>query len=876
MKLNLLCKMRKTSDITCTQYVNKKSPKLHCKPFSITKTQHQKEEKCIIKDTTRSSINSSLINSFLRLDMAVDFAKLRISGGIFQSETVFDLFHLEENNNTKKTSLNQNKSVRGMLIYGKNGSGKSTIAKAFRKLKGEAIPELSTVVIEDKNGIPLPTEKIRDVIYVFDEDYIEKNIRLQQEGLKTIAILGQSVSLTEKIDKLQKKRSEKEGELEQLDKSISELEDQNKNNKASIAFIDTKIRDSLRGNDRWAGRAREIENTKKNKDVSTATFERIARLTPEICRDDLVEQFNSKFKELTKLRNNDNRINQSVPSLNEGYSSYSDQTVHKLLTQTIEKPELSEREKHILTLASEQHSQELRDKLSFFKNEQSKKCPYCFQELTPDYKKLLIDSIEKILNKTVENHIDALEKLKLQDICLDLSPFQELEEYKNCTSQQEQLNKEIREINNALQQKQDNPYSPIKIEISKIRPIAISLRRSLSALETQREAHNEPGNKIRKLISSLTEINDKIAHYDIIDDYNEYKKRNKAKNEKLEEQNKIESEIKKLSREIEDLTAQKKNTKIALEEINEALRFIFYDQHRLQISYKDDSYTITVRGQDILPSRISTGERNAIALCYFFTSILAGEEKDVAYSKQHILVVDDPLSSFDRDNQVGISSYLGGQIEKFLSGNSATNIIVLTHSLKGFFDLYKTLVSIKSHVSNGKSKTIFQHFELKDNKFINFNLERRQEYSELLKIIFSYAKCINEAYSPIVGNIMRQVLEAFSTFTYKKGIADLCANEAIIANLPPDIIPYYKNLMYQLVLHSGSHKEGQVATLDDMNFSEIFSDEEKQRTAKDIICLLFFFNKNHVLEHLKEVPEAETLINSWCEEIKLRCKSEGK
>ena len=169
MKLNLLCKMRKTSDITCTQYVNKKSPKPHCKPFSITKTQHQKEEKCIIKDTTRSSINSSLINSLLRLDMAVDFAKLKISGGIFQSETVFDLFHLEENNNnTKKTSLNQNKSVRGMLIYGKNGSGKSTIAKAFRKLKGEAIPKQNNINIEDKNGIPLPTEKITDVIYVFD------------------------------------------------------------------------------------------------------------------------------------------------------------------------------------------------------------------------------------------------------------------------------------------------------------------------------------------------------------------------------------------------------------------------------------------------------------------------------------------------------------------------------------------------------------------------------------------------------------------------------------------------------------------------------------------------------------------------------------
>ena len=41
--------------------------------------------------------------------MAVDFAKLKIFGGIFQSETVFDLFHLEENNNKHKEDKSQPK-----------------------------------------------------------------------------------------------------------------------------------------------------------------------------------------------------------------------------------------------------------------------------------------------------------------------------------------------------------------------------------------------------------------------------------------------------------------------------------------------------------------------------------------------------------------------------------------------------------------------------------------------------------------------------------------------------------------------------------------------------------------------------------------------
>ena len=59
--------------------------------------------------------------------------------------------------------------------------------------------------------------------------------------------------------------------------------------------------------------------------------------------------------------------------------------------------------------------------------------------------------------------------------------------------------------------------------------------------------------------------------------------------------------------------------------------------------------------------------------------------------------------------------------------------------------------------------------ELRNKEIIPFNLKRRNEYSELLKIVYEYACGEDTNDNLIVGNSMRRVLEAFSTFVYEKG-----------------------------------------------------------------------------------------------------------
>ena len=155
-----------------------------------------------------------------------------------------------------------------------------------------------------------------------------------------------------------------------------------------------------------------------------------------------------------------------------------------------------------------------------------------------------------------------------------------------------------------------------------------------------------------------------------------------------------------------------------------------------------------------------------------------------------------------------------------------------------------------------------------ENKSVaKIDVRNRSEYTYLLGTVFDYAKEIDAQYSVSIGNIMRKVMEAFGTFVYKKGMSQLSTDENIMANLSKEDRAYYENLMYRLVLNTGSHMEEKVKTIDDMNFFDYISEADKQRTARDVICFLYKINPLHVKSHLQDKENVVETIESWCEAI---------
>ena len=157
--------------------------------------------------------------------------------------------------------------------------------------------------------------------------------------------------------------------------------------------------------------------------------------------------------------------------------------------------------------------------------------------------------------------------------------------------------------------------------------------------------------------------------------------------------------------------------------------------------------------------------------------------------------------------------------------------------------------------------------ELVKQQLVDKNLEKH-EYATLVNVMYQFAKSDNDEGELVIGNVMRKVLEAFSTFEYRKSIHDVSNDKSILDILDSPYREYYENLMYRLVLNGESHFKDRVITMSDLNFFEVITLEQKRRTARDVLGFIYKLNKPHLLSHLKEESDAETHIEQWLENIK--------
>lgn len=656
-----------------------------------------------------------------------------------------------------------------------------------------------------------------------------------------------------------------ENDLVQKKEILSKIE--NSECKESPEYYIKKMRSALQGNSSWAERDKIVKGNRQNTRVNDDTYKKFVKFSANETRDQLVIEFNDMLNKLQIAQNGDAIISKQVQILD---IDYDENEIIKLLETRIEKPLLSEREKYLLGLVQAGKTEQLTSMVDTFSNKDVHECPYCAQPVTEEYKEYLIQSIQKILCKEVEKHQTALKSFKREEIIFDFLPYAKLKiNCESCINLLSEINSSILYNNSIIQSKIDNPYDRCEYKIKSINALLNQLKSALELLEHERIEYNKNVTATQPIINELNRINGHIAYYDIKEDYNMYLACIKQESKEREKFSKLQAEYNKVAQDLDELEAKQKNVKIALSIINHNLSYIFFSSERFKIEYKNNNYVLLSNGKSVCPSQISQGERNIIGLCYFFASILQNQEENIAYTKDYLLVIDDPISSFDIENRTGITSFLRYQLGKFLLGNIDTRAIIMTHDLLTFYDCEKIFDELTTECkSKYDAKCIYKQSELKNKTLIPFYYKSRQEYTELLKIVYNFALGNVTDYHLIIGNIMRQVLEAFSTFQYKKGIESISTDRGILALLPDVYQTYFENLMYRLILNNGSHKLDQTKSMYDMNFFTVISDSEKQRTAKEILCFIYLLNKKHLLCHLKDCGNVEQNLTQWCEEIK--------
>lgn len=791
--------------------------------------------------------------------MIEDIYKIQFKGAAFTQETILPFFDKE--------------SERISIIYGRNGSGKSTVSKAIFKAAGEDVDGIESAVFLSSDNSSVNFENTNEKsVYVFNEQYIVDNVKLKKEGLDTIVMLGKQVDLDEQILK---------AEVEKIDLLTSQkkLNMEYEKYKSSSSLLSPqyyfdKMKNMLMGDTNWAGRVNDIKGGKRNAPVSEPVIKSLAENKPNDSLETLESVYKVKFRQLEQAKTGEGKITTLVKA--ENLKLVDEISIINLLAQKIEKPELTEREQYLISLLNTEKDNQLEEMKEFFSNSRATRCPFCLQEISTEYREDFFRSISKVLSRIVEEHKINLAKCKINEIYFDTVPFEVVDKelLKQCGEQVALVNAKIAGVNNLLQKKIDNPYEAITLLKLEINDEITKLCSLLDDLQRKIAVYNRPFENVALLQGELLEINNHIAYYQIKDDYDAYIRQTKEKEEKDKQIKQVESELKAANELINKLKAQKESVDIAVDIINENLKYVFFSSNKLEIKVDNGTYKLLSSGNRVRPQDISLGERNVLALCYFFTEILNQKERDKAYSNELLVVIDDPISSFDNENKIGIMSFLKSKIGSILCANLNTKIIILSHDIQSVFDLEKMCAEVNKKVTRDISSSCkYRLLELIQKDFRDFRYKKHNEYTELIQEIYNFALSGSEDRELMIGNVMRRALEGFSTFCFKLGIDEVSCNPEVLEILGDDFKDYFENLMYRLVLNSESHMEEGVRCIPDSDFCKMYTKEEKQKTARHILVFLYLLNQLHVKVHLEGISNVINNIEQWKETIK---NGEGK
>ena len=237
--------------------------------------------------------------------------------------------------------------------------------------------------------------------------------------------------------------------------------------------------------------------------------------------------------------------------------------------------------------------------------------------------------------------------------------------------------------NICIGEKISNPFESAEYTIKNIVPVYEELNKVIEQIEKRRLDYNNAISDRNRLKEALSNLNDQIAYYNIKDDYKQYNKSVNDKSAEIRRQTETKNKLSALRTDLQHLNAERQNLQLAADSLNRELQYIFYSSKRLLLTVdeKEKRYKLKVNGKSVKPNKISSGERNALALCYFFADIAKNMNADNPYSDEMFLVIDDPLSSFDYENKIGIMSFLKFKMKSVLSGSDSTKAIIMTHDI---------------------------------------------------------------------------------------------------------------------------------------------------------------------------------------------------
>lgn len=722
---------------------------------------------------------------------------------------------------------------RKAILFGSNGAGKTTLGTSIEStFKEEYIRYLDNQGAEVTEPSLIP-----ELVNVFNEGSIHNIAQFGSDGLGAIVLLGEQIETEENLRRQQVK----------LTNAITHKENCDSLHKTSAARkgeLLKAIEKILKSEHGWSVRQKQIRklSTKSRvamNDIMPQLY-RIDNLSNSISLEERLEQFDKDLESF--LTESTTGEVQTITCSEIDFGKL--QEIADACAKTEDANHSDNLETSIIPPRIAASKKSLQEAKTWFESLESSKCPKCYQEIDHDHRSQVIELIDFHLSA-----LDETPSLKIPSYSFpvfDYSPgdYEGLNlELEAINSSIKELTEEIDKFESLISTKIDSPGTIVSIDVDQIRRKHDAYRQSISDANENIAEFNQ---RVKSALANrrrLEEANIEIAALELKEELEGYAWAELVNNSANEQFKKAEHLVGSIQSEIRDLESATNNTLDAADRVNHYLSLVFYNRNRLYISAGENHYAVYSKGERVSPSQLSTGEKNIIALCYFFVSINSGLPVKKFFSTAQLVIVDDPVSSFDGDNKYGVFSFLVAIFREILNANSENKIIVMTHD----FTLSKDFERAFNNIP-GESSPV--------QRYMNGDLSllktgEADVYLSILHSVYGFASLTNDklASEPMLAaNAPRRLVEAFFYFLSGENVSDFTVADSIIGVVrkrEPSLVDYFKNSMLRLYLHPESHSAEQVSS-GNFTLTPSFNSSEVRRMCRDVLVLIDIESPAHI------------------------------
>lgn len=672
------------------------------------------------------------------------------------------------------------------LFYGWNGSGKSTLSGLFRcienKVTSSKFPSSEFSVSVD-SGTPITQANVANSelnIYTFNHDFIDENISWNSTVKSILLVDKEKIEEREKLERLKKEQevdSKAHGieaeAIKKLDSAVSKFEtDSARHMKTSLQSIDTTDSYYLNYDKRKFGKFIEDRLEESKSDDSLLDDQQIVELTNA-----------AKPDQKSSITFNQQTINQEI--FTKAKERLDELLKTSVVSQTIQRlVEHGDIKSWVET------------GLDLHKRHDKNQCEYCGNTITEERTKQLeahFNDDYKAFQTRLERADGWLADQYIQPPILPAtSDF--YDEFKSgygeaCTALGKAitaLNGEIAVWHTVLKEKTANPLeTALTVEVISESSVK-AFNDAMTDIGAAVDKHNHKSGNFKEETDKAKKRLE--LHYATTEvksfKYHEKKKEvvdRTAANETLK------TAINTRNTEIRTLEDSLSNEGLGADQFNESLhKFLGRSELTLRFNPVKKGYEILRNDSEQVDGNLSEGEKTAIAFVYFITKLKENDNN----IEDTIVVVDDPISSFDSNHLFHAYSFMKVNCEK------AKQLFVLTHNFT-FFKLVRDWISRKNKrdnqnianfyvvkANNGVPRT--STYENAEPALTLYNSEYHYIFSRLNSLKNQQTLETDDHF--LAANLSRKLLESFLSFKFPKNRGNFANlfNTAVSASQNPE------------------------------------------------------------------------------------------